>query len=282
MVLSPTVFGHTFGTLAYSRSATMPRAQYWTCFFRQTHHGYDAKTGTRFILTTPPIRETIPRGRNARGAYITDRLQFVMDVLGGSVESPVKLPSGRGGRAARRVHWEVVRVVTVPDDLPLLAERKARAPQTLKHIRHAHHQMARMIATGVPDAEIALITGYSPAYISRIKTDPTFEGLTTYYHEQREEIFVDVVERMRTLGLNTLDELQRRLDEEPDEWSRRELMEMAELMLVKPAAARTPMSHNPIASSGVAPVHVNVKFISPRPVAEVEVVQGLVIEHEQQ
>jgi hypothetical protein len=145
--------------------------------------------------------------------------------------------------------------------MDLLFERHSKRPQTLKHIRHNHHQLARLMATGVPQEEIALITGYSPTYISRIKSDPTFEALVDYYHNQRDEVFVDVVERMKTLGLSTLDELQRRLDDEPDEWSRRELMELTELMLIKPAAARTPMN----TTQAQAPVNVAVNFITAQP-----------------
>lgn len=171
-----------------------------------------------------------------------------------------KLPPSRGGRVPRRVKWEVVRSLRVPDDLPLLLERTPvpGGPSVLKQIRHSHHQLARLIATGVDDAEAALITGYSPSYISKIKGDPSFHSLLSYYHEQREQIFVDVVERMRTLGLSTLDELQNRLEEEPDEWSRRELMEMAELMLVKPAAARTNLN----VAAPAPQVAVNVRFVT--------------------
>jgi|SRR5215467_12131017 len=200
-----------------------------------------------------------------------------MDDGGGLVDCPFdRLPSGRGGRAARRVNWEVVRTLVVPDDLPLLSERHAKKPQTLKHVRHVHHQLARLMATGVPQEEIALITGYSPTYISRIKSDPTFEALVDYYHNQRDEIFVDVVERMKTLGLSTIDELQRRLEDEPDEWSRRELMEMAELMLIKPAAARTPMN----VTAAIAPVNVNVKFVTAQHTESLTAPAGRVIEHQ--
>src|SRR5215467_9971502 len=201
-----------------------------------------------------------------------------MDDLGegGLVDCPFdRLPSGRGGRAARRVNWEVVRTLRVPDDLPLLSERhpKRASQQTLKHIRNSHHQLARLMATGVDQEEISLITGYSPAYISRIKNDPTFEALVDYYDKQRDEIFVDVVERMKTLGLSTLDELQRRLDDEPDEWYRRELMEMAELMLVKPAAARTPLH----TTATIAPVSVNVKFVTAQP-REPLAIEGIIVD----
>lgn len=179
----------------------------------------------------------------------------------GLVESLLgRLPPKRGGRVPRRVRWEVVRSLRVPDDLPLLLERTPvpGGVPVLKQIRHSHHQLARLLATGTDIAEAALITGYNPSYISKIKTDPSFCSLLEYYHEQREQLFVDVVERMRTLGLSTLDELQNRLEEEPDEWSRRELMEMAELMLVKPAAARTNLN----VTAPAPQVAVNVRFVT--------------------
>jgi hypothetical protein len=163
--------------------------------------------------------------------------------------------------------------------MALLQERhpKQSSYRTLKHIRHNHHQLARLMALGVPQEEISLITGYSPAYISRIKSDPTFEALVDYYHNQRDEVFVDVVDRMKTLGLASIDELQRRLEDEPDEWSRRELMELTELMLVKPAAARTPMN----TTVAVAPVSVSVNFIkSESHVPLPEPPAGPIIEHQ--
>lgn len=179
--------------------------------------------------------------------------------VSGLVDCPFdrELPPRRGGRVARRVRWQVVRVLRVPGDLPLLFERQPRPRKTLKQIRHSHHQLARLLAEGVAQEEAGLITGYSPSYISVMKTDEAFQGLIQYYVTQREIKFVDVVDRMRSLGLSTLDELQARLESEPEEWTRRELMEMAELMLVKPAAARTPMVQN-----SLAPVSVNVRFVT--------------------
>lgn len=182
------------------------------------------------------------------------------EVESGLVDCPFdrELPPRRGGRVARRVRWQVVRKLRVPDDLPLLFDRQPRPRKNLKQIRHSHHQLARLLAEGVAQEEAGLITGYSPAYISVMKTDEAFKGLVDYYATQREIKFVDVVDRMRSLGLSTLDELQSRLETEPEEWTRRELMEMAELMLVKPAAARTPLVQN----NAIAPVSVNVRFVT--------------------
>lgn len=194
--------------------------------------------------------------------------------IGGLVDCPFEgLPPAKGGRVQRRVKWQVVRTLRLPDDLPLLFEKRPTRRRNLKQVRHSHHQLARLLATGVPHEEASLITGYSPTYISVIKDDPTFVGLIDYYDTQREQIFVDVIERMRTLGLSTLDELQHRLDEEPDEWSRRELMEMAELMLVKPAAARTPLQ----VTAAAAPVAVNIRFVTAQH-DEPKQVEGIVID----
>jgi hypothetical protein len=169
------------------------------------------------------------------------------------------LGSGRGGRKGMRaVTWEVVRSLRIPDDLPLLSQSLPAPKQNISQIRHSHHQLARLLATGTPQAECALITGYAPSYISVLKTDPTFQDLMYYYATQKEQIFVDVVERMKSLGLSTLDELQSRLEADPDAFANRELMELVELTMVKPMiASRGQPSHN-LAGTGV---QVNVNFV---------------------
>jgi len=175
-----------------------------------------------------------------------------------------ELGPAKGGKKPRKkaVLWEVIRSLKVPDDLPLLSTSLPAAKQTLTQIRHSHHQLAQMLATGTKQEECALITGYSPVYISILKTDPTFNDLVAYYAAQREVVFVDAIERMRSLGLSTLDELQARLEEDPTQFSNRELFEQAELMLVKPMAA-TRSAHlqtasNPANGTGI---QLNVNFI---------------------
>jgi len=169
------------------------------------------------------------------------------------------LSDARGGRRPTiPISIEVERALTGEDLAELGATPPAAQRQTLSTIRYAHHQLARLLAQGTRQEEISLITGYSPAYISSVKNDPAFAELLSYYKAQRDEAFIDVVERMRSLGLSTLDELQRRLAEETGDWSKRELLDMAELMLVKPQAAK---------GAGAAPaappqVAVSVSFVS--------------------
>lgn len=173
------------------------------------------------------------------------------------------LGPNKGGRkkGKKGLVWEVVRVLKAPDDIHLLHDTLPAARANLTQIRHSHHQLARILSEGKSHTDASQITGYSPAYISVLKTDPSFSELISYYAAQQEMQHVDVLDRMRVLGLNTLEELQTRLETDPDSYSLRELMEQAELMLIKPMAATR--STMPIASGGVGNhgVQVNVNFV---------------------
>lgn len=175
----------------------------------------------------------------------------------------VDLGPNKGGRkkGKKGLIWEVVRVLKAPDDIHLLHDTLPAARANLTQIRHSHHQLARILSEGKSHTDASQITGYSPAYISVLKTDPSFSELISYYAAQQEMQHVDVLDRMRVLGLNTLEELQTRLETDPDSYSLRELMEQAELMLIKPMAATR--STMPIASGGVGNhgVQVNVNFV---------------------
>lgn len=182
------------------------------------------------------------------------------------------LGPNRGGRKKPKkgLMWELLRVLRAPEDLHLLHDTLPARRANLTQIRHSHHQLARQLSKGLSQQEASEITGYSPAYISVIKTDPAFAELVSYYAANEEEKHVDVLERMRILGLNTVEELQMRLETDPDSYSLRELMEQAELMLVKPMAVTR--STMPIASAGSAShgVQVNVNFVkSDRPHTEI-------------
>jgi len=54
-----------------------------------------------------------------------------------------------------------------------------------------------------------------------------------YYEGKVEQEYVDGLERMQVLGLSALDELQARLEADPEGWTKRELMELAELLRIK-------------------------------------------------
>ena len=133
------------------------------------------------------------------------------------------------GRKSKLV-VEKRRDLTAADVASLAHARPLEQVTPIGQLRHQHHLLARLLAEGKQVTEAAEITGYSVTYISRLKTqDKSFKDLIAYYGEQVQEIYVSVHERLKGLGLNTIEELQDRLAEEPEKFTKRELMELAAL-----------------------------------------------------
>ena len=173
----------------------------------------------------------------------------------------VLLGSARGGRKPHEeLQIEIVRMLG-QDDIEVLQNPPAigAKPPLIGQIRHTHHQLAQLLAKGHNESEASLITGYSPAHISNLKLDPTFQELLSHYQQEREAIFVDVLERMKALGLSTLDEIQRRMEDNPEKISFRELQELAELTLVK--GRQQGGGGFGGGGSNAPPINLNVKFV---------------------
>lgn len=176
------------------------------------------------------------------------------------------LSDARGGRKpAKPLTVEVERELTLEDLALLQSGASPETPQpgqALLSIRHSHHQLARLIVEGEDQANVALLTGYSPAYISTLKNDPAFRELLSFYKDQKDAKFVDVLDRLKTLGLSTLDELQRRLEEDPAAWKNRELMELADMTLGRVAPQGTAAKTTASGGGGGAPL-ISISFVSP-------------------
>jgi hypothetical protein len=137
------------------------------------------------------------------------------------------------------------------------------ASQQLVKLRNTHHMLARLLAEGRPNEECALITGYTPSRVSVLKQDPAFQELVIYYEGQTKQQYLDVHARLAAFGLSTVDELQRRLEDDPESFKNRELMELAQLLLDRTVAP-------PIAgrngSNGTGPMpglNINIVFKKP-------------------
>lgn len=140
----------------------------------------------------------------------------------------------RGRRAANGVEASVTRQLVAEDIVRLSSVKEGglgTSLRPLQRIRHSHHMMAQLLASGEKHETVALATGYDPAYISNLLRDPSFKELVTHYKSQVEEVSLEVSTRLRSLGLDSVDELQARLVEKPDSFTSRELMELAELTL---------------------------------------------------
>ena len=103
--------------------------------------------------------------------------------------------------------------------------------QPVVKIRSRHHALAQLLAEGRSNTEAGLLTGYSASRISILKADPAFAELLAHYSEQQQQAYVNVHERLAALGINAVEELQERLELNPEEFSKKELMEVASLAL---------------------------------------------------
>jgi hypothetical protein len=94
-----------------------------------------------------------------------------------------------------------------------------------------------MASGAVSQIVVSRRTGFTPTYISKIKKDREFQRLLAHYEGKVEEKYVNGLGRMHALGLAALDELQARLTADPGGWTKRELMELAELLVIRQRVA---------------------------------------------
>lgn len=169
------------------------------------------------------------------------------------------IPDARGNRnrMAVPIDFQVLRELGEGDIERLLdPEALPRAAQRLKDLRQSHHHLAQVLAQGISQEQASLVTGYSPSRISVLKGDPAFAELLEYYQSNQESKFAEVTERKVRLGLSMLDELQERLEEGPEKFTNRELLDGAEQLLKADGRGGAAMPGGPA-------VNLSVSFVNP-------------------
>jgi hypothetical protein len=100
------------------------------------------------------------------------------------------------------------------------------APPVIQRIRSTHHRIAQLVAEGRKGTEISLIMGYSQSRISILQSDPAFQELVAFYKNQQNAIFSNVQERLADLGMAATEEIRERLEENPGNFTTRDLLEV--------------------------------------------------------
>lgn len=121
------------------------------------------------------------------------------------------------GRRVEPLFMSVQREL-VEEDLVLLRTSHLGTHQTrLKKIRTLHHNLARLIATGMKVVDVSRITGFAYVRLLELSSrDPLFRELVEFYKEREDARFSEVQDRMVALGINAADILQERMEEDPD------------------------------------------------------------------
>jgi hypothetical protein len=132
------------------------------------------------------------------------------------------------GRQAAPLVAEFVRELT-PADLAMPAT-VTQTPPAISKIRDSHHAVARMLATGSRDGDIAIATGYSASRISVLKADPQFQELVKFYTDTSTEVVADLRSRMAGMAIDALQEMSSRLNDDPEQFSVGQLNEVVKTM----------------------------------------------------
>lgn len=149
------------------------------------------------------------------------------------------------GKMLSPLELEVLGGVDVSD----LVERTTAELQTseapsIARLRQIHHEIARLLASGLTETEVAASTGYSLSRISILKRDPSFKELLAYYAARSEEQFLDVRKRLAILGTDAVAELQDRLDYKPDSLTNTQLIEITKTTLDRAGFSPVSKSEN--------------------------------------
>lgn len=166
---------------------------------------------------------------------------------GGTMSLGLETIRGRG-RPKAQIEVALVRPVTRAD-IALASVPKGMAAPPLKRLRDRHHALARALSSGMSEADAAALTGYDISRVSILKADPTFRELLEFYRGTVTEAYLDMHAQLAALGMDAADELQHRLETNPESLENKELM-----ALVTISADRT--GHGPQSKS--LNVNVNV------------------------
>lgn len=145
---------------------------------------------------------------------------------------------------------EVVRELREEDLVLLETVDKGVKSPPIKRLSERHHALARLLASGVPPGEAALIAQYDPSRVSILQADPSFKELLEFYRRDFTKEYADMHARLAGLSLDAINELRDRLEESPDAFSNTMLLE-----LVTKAADRS--GHGPASSTTNVNVNLN-------------------------
>jgi hypothetical protein len=179
----------------------------------------------------------------------------------------------QASRLRQPLRIEVIR--TLSDDDITGGFLTPAPPPTLREIKSSHHSLAKLLAQGRSHIEASRVTGYSPGYIGRLASDSTFRELVLHYTTVDEIASTDFLGAMREVGLDMLNELRDRVEQDPKSLSVGQLHEGIKLLLVEPMKSEALRG-----GLGAAAGPITITFVaSATPQASVER-EGVLIEGE--
>lgn len=133
-------------------------------------------------------------------------------------------------------------------DLLETEKPKGTKPVAIKKLRRRHHELAKMIATGLPQGQAAAAMGLTDSRVSILMEDPMFKNLLTMYADQVDAAFLTVNEKMANLGEDIIDDLHETFEADPDAFTIAQKHELLKTLMDRtgngPATATTQVNVN--------------------------------------
>ena len=129
------------------------------------------------------------------------------------------------GESPRNTRGDACRILSVTPlteaDLPALREKSAPIAR-LKSIRDSHHRVARMMASGATNAEIADSLGYSRVRVSQWRNDPAMQDLVAHYRDMITEVWKESQDVLAEMSLSAMSKAVRTINDHFDEADERD------------------------------------------------------------
>lgn len=122
------------------------------------------------------------------------------------------------------------RPITEGDLEELRSAPKAPAPER-KKLGYKHHALARTLASGQSERVAGMICGFAPSTVSILKGSPAFRDLMKFYATEDGKGFDAVRSQMLGVGQQLIEEIERRVTEDPESIHIKDLRETATLLL---------------------------------------------------
>lgn len=112
---------------------------------------------------------------------------------------------------------QAVRIRPVlPEDLEERLDKGQYYLLTPEGIKAKHHRVARLLASGLSQTDVARRTGLTPTTIYKLKQSPAFDNLVNHYLKEQEHHTDEIFDRMEFLLLQLMDHIQDKLDDEEE------------------------------------------------------------------
>ena len=114
------------------------------------------------------------------------------------------LKSGESPRNSRGRPYTILTVSPLTEaDLPALREKAAPIAR-LTALRDSHHAVARLMASGLNNVQIADSLGHSLASLSRWRSDPAMQDLVAHYRTLVTEEWLNEVDQISKMSVSAI------------------------------------------------------------------------------